>query len=343
MKKIHILITLAVCTITCQATITDNPFGYYNVYSLNDIGSSSAQYRSDMQGTVGAGGNVYFREFSLAGQDSSNTYSLHTQGNASLWGAYNGNIDVGGNLTFSPSSLNGNAFVGGNVSNSEGGSISGNLTAAGSINLTPQFTVTGQQQAFSSVSQLVNYQAIADYFLNTSTNLAAHADNAAYTNNWGGITLNAASGENFITIDATELRDAWGFTINGAEDAIVYINVTGENVEFNSTNWTYQDGISASNVLVNFSEADTMHLTSNNAVNILAPNADTNFQYGVVTGSLIVGNLTGAGQVNLGTFEQTPLMTTFTIPEPATLFLLSMGTAFIIKTRKKLHTNSKAN
>lgn len=42
-----------------------NPFTYFNVYSLNDIGSSGSSYHSDIQGTTGAAGNVHFSNFSL--------------------------------------------------------------------------------------------------------------------------------------------------------------------------------------------------------------------------------------------------------------------------------------
>jgi len=68
--------------------------------------------------------------------------------------------------------------------------------------------------------------------------------------------------------------------------------------------------------------------TSANAVNILAPYAETVFSSGLVTGSLIVGGLQGGGQVNLGHFDGGP-----PVPEPGTLALLGAGACALIRRR----------
>lgn len=324
-KVISILVLVSALSNLCYSGITTDPFAYFNVYSLGNIGSATSSYRSDFQGVAGAGGDVYFSGFSLDGRDTVSDYVLYTGGNATLGGNYAGNLEIGGNLNLGGVSVYGNAYVGGNVSNYSGGSLFGDIIASGQIGLSQSFTVTGTSSSQASFGNLADHAGLSNYFLSTSRAIAAMNNTAVLNNQWGGINLTASSGINVVSLSADELKNAWGFTINAPDDATIFINVSGGAATLDSTNWIYAGGVSSSNVLLNYLDATALNLSGGNTVNILAPYADTNFSSGVVTGSLIVGNLFGGGQVNLGHFQNTELAQGYPIPEPASVLLVCIG------------------
>lgn len=307
-----------------------NPFAYFNVYSLDNIGSSSMSYGSDFQGTAGASGNAYFSGFSLGSPSNSNRYALHAGGSATLSGSYLGNLDIGQNLSLGNVSITGNVQAGGNVSNFGGGSINGNLTAGGNINLNNQLTVSGTRNAGAAVISTVDYGIVSSYFRNTSTAISAMPTTGNYVNAYGGITFTGQGGVNVVDIDAATLSSAWGFTVNAPSMATVYINVinTGHSASLDSTTWNYTGGISAGNVLVNYAQTTALSLSGGNTTNILAPFADVTFSSGQLTGGLVTGNLQGAGQVNMGNFQGLlPSM----VPDVNTLALIGMAGVALLR------------
>ncbi len=329
----------AVCADPVTGSISD-PFAYFNVYSLGDIGSSKNAYGSDFKGVGGAAGDVYFKSFSLDGYDPSTGYSLHTGGSAVLGGHYAGGLDIGGDLTIGGISINGDVMVGGSVFQSSGGNIKGGLYAAGDVNLRRSMTVKGGTSNGVSYSPMIDYSAVSGYFASTSEIIGGWEATGGIENNWGGLTFEGKSGVNVIEIDAEELHNAWGFTINAPSDAMVYINVINStgSMTLDSTNWVYSGGISAGNVIMNLSGTEFLSLSGGNTVNILAPLADTVFSSGVVTGSLIVGSLEGRGQVNLGHFNGGDFFSDYpsgetpdpvVTPEPSTIMLLFPGLLLI--------------
>lgn len=309
-----------------QATTMD-PFSYYNVFSAGDIHYSG----SDFQGSTGAVGNVSFNNFTLFGLDTANQFSLHAGGNVSITGgAHTGSIEAAGNVTLGSLSINGNVYSGGTVANFGGGTITGDV-AAQNIALGQNMTVSGQKKSGTTYTPYADLGASEAYFLTFSHDAAAMGGTGAtLTNSYGKLqTSLLSSGINVLSISSAELNNAHTFVVNGAADAILYINVAGGDVSLNSTTWTYSGGITASDVLVNYYEASKLTLSSRNDVNILAPFADTTFTSGLVTGNLIVGDLEGGGQVNLGHFDHgTPMVQT--VPEPSTLALLLVGGVSIV-------------
>lgn len=312
--------------------ITDpmsDPFGYFNVYSLGNIGSSGSSYGSDFQGIGGAAGDVYFSSFSLHGMDSSTGFTLHTGGSATLAGSYYEGLEIGGDLYIGGLNIEGDVNVGGSVYQTGGGTVNGDIHAGGSINLGQTMTVNGEKLGGLTYDPIVDHNLVSDFFTSTSELIGSWTATGTVTNQWGNLIYTGVSGVNVIEVDADELKSAWGFTINAPADAVIYINVRNStgSISLDCTNWYYNGGVSAGNVLLNMPVADTLSLTSSNNVNILAPFADTVFNYGLITGSLIVGSLEGSGQVNLGHFlgggpaenENVPT------PEPATMLLLGSG------------------
>ncbi len=303
---LSLVVFLSVTSNIWGATV--NP-GDFNVYSLGDIGLNSHYYGSDFQGVTGAAGNAYFSGFTLTGLEKADGYVLFTGGSTTLNGGdFLGSIDVGGNVTLQSFSVAGDVRSGGTVS-AGGGTISGSVTQGAS-------------------ATLVDHAAMSQYFLDTSAAVAAMSDTGAITNNWGGLSYTASSGVNVLTIDADSLKNAWGFTLTGPADAIVYINVTGTNVTMDWLDWAFVGGVGADDVLLNYNQAETFTLNQGGTTNILAPNADLTYTSGVFSGSIVAGNLYGNGQVNLGGFSHYD-----PVPEPATMVLLASGAIFVIRRR----------
>ena len=297
----------------------DNPFGYFNLYSAGDIGTSSDAYVSDCQGTVGAAGDVYFQSFS-ADVHKLNDYGLVSGGNATLiGGSYYQNVSVGGNLTVQNLDMNGNVYVGGNTTAIGGGTINGNLSSAGTISL-PQnsFNVTGSTSSNQVFTSVVDFDEVTDYFSSVSSYYGQQTDTTGYVNSWGNIQITLGSGLNVVTMTAEEFKNAWGLTVTGASDGALIINLTGEIATLDSTDLY---GIDGSKVLLNYVDATELNITNGNNLNVLAINADTNFEYGHIDGNLIVANLTGGGQINEGYFDPGVEL----VPEPATISILGLG------------------
>ncbi len=320
---------LLVTTVYAQ---TIDPFSYFHVYSLNSIDYSN----SDFQGTTGAARNVNFNNFLLTGMDP-NQHVLHAGGDIAITnGRYNGSIESIGNIILNNILVNGNVTTGRNAFSTAGGTVTGDISATGIIWLTPTFNALGNQWSGTPYTPVVDHSLVSTFFRNTSKEIGILGDTGTVTNKWGALTLQATSGINIFSIDAADLNTAYSVTINGPEDAVVYLNTTGLSVNLNSTNWYYNGGITAGDVLLNYSQAQTMALSGGNNINILAPFAATDFSSGLVTGNLIVGDLQGHGQVNIGHFSNVS-----EVPEPATMMLFGSALTLLssFAGRLKKHSN----
>ena len=318
------------CTGAVRADLLDGPLGYFNVYSLGDIGSASAPYHSDFQGPAGAAGDVHFARFSLADVKVPAGFALHVGASARLGGgSYHGSVEAGGDVELGFLDISGNIASGGDVSNFGGGTVGGDVVASGSVSLTQQMTVYGDKTSGAPYSPRVDHAAMSEFFRTSSDAIGALSETTSATDSWGMLSISAESGENVVSLDGTVLRRAWGLSITGPEDAVVYINIPNETVSLNWTGWEYRGGISAGDVLLNMPNAARLTLSSANAVNILAPNAETYFGAGLIEGVLVVGDLQGGGQVNIGGFNHTP------VPEPSAIVLLSgLATAGLTRRRR---------
>ena len=290
--------------------------GDFNVYSLSGIGSAQSQYGSDIQGVVGAAEDAYFAGFTLTGLKTVDGKVLFSGRSVLLNGGdFNGGIDVNDNVVLQSFSTGGDVISGGNVQ-ATGGTISGSVRAAGSIDFFGA-SATGTVSPNTPHTSPINYNAMNDYFRDTSAEIAGWSNTGSITDNWGGLSASVGSGMNVLSIDADTLKKAWGFTLTGPEDAVVYINVTGTDVTLDWLNWSFSGGIGASDVLLNYNEADAFALNMGGTTNILAPNANMTYSSGVWTGSIVAGYLEGGGQVNLGGFDHY-----HPIPEPASISIL---------------------
>lgn len=313
------LSVLLVFAATAAAGPVDDPFGYFNLYSLGDVGSASAPYQGEIIGVAGAAGNVYFSS-ALHGHNSSTGYALHAGGSAALTGTYLGSLDVGGNVRLGGAGVAGSLVAGGDVTSSAGGAIGGDVIAAGAISLPESVIVNGTRQSGVAYTPRVNHEALSDYFAEAAMNIGLREDTGQWTEDGGHIRFQGQAGVNVITVDAATLKGAWAVTIEAPEGAVVYVNVPDGAVELDGTAWRYEGGLDAADVVLNLPFAMSLDLSSTNAVNVLAPFATTYFDCGLLAGTLVVGDLQGGGQINPSSFEQGD-----SIPEPGAMAVLALG------------------
>jgi len=194
------------------------------------------------------------------------------------------------------------------------------------------------------VAPTINLNQVTAYFQNESLNIYGHASDvlsSSYLNNL--LTLTLHSGNNYFTMTNEQFRDIWGASVSGPGDAKLFINVVndpGEKVDFDWVQWTLSGGMSLGNILVNFPTAREVYFTQGSDVDLLMPFAATRFDAGLVTGTLVTGDLYGGyagvatrpgGQVNLPP----------SVPEPLTLVLLASGLIGVAGIRKRWERKSR--
>lgn len=308
---------LAVLAGVASSAHADINYWDFNVFSRSTIGTPGGAYGSDFEGASAAVGNAYFSGFTVrgvSGTSPSLPQAFYGGGNFTLQGSSpNGGLEVAGNVTLNSASVSGNVTAGGNLAGT-GGTITGNVRLGGTNTASNQLTINGSVSTNQPFSPTVNLTAASSYFLNVSNTAAGLAANATPTNNFGELIINTAGPLTVVNISNALFSSAYGVTIRGG--GAVVINLLGSNITMASKTWQYQNGASNTTTLLNLNQATSFNLSGGNTVNILAPNAATNYSSGVVIGNLIVGSLTGSGQVNWaggGGFAPPPVL----IPAPA--------------------------
>ena len=282
-------------------------FGFHpmelNVIVIGDLGEPKAPYCSDFQGAAAVGGDAHFAGFSLNDLDSSPTdVALWVGGELRFSGSVShGSVEAAGDMDLNGISVADSLYGGGSLDGS--GHINGDITLAGLNDAGFSISYGGTLSEGAAFAPTLDLYVLGVY-METFSSVAGHkAATTTAGESYGEITINAVSGMNVVEIDAQDLDDAWGVTIDGPADASVYINVTGTEVTLDSLVWNYTGGVLADNTLLNYFEATEFDLSGgNHAVNILAPLAVVNFSSGLITGNLVALELYGCGQVNLGYF-----------------------------------------
>lgn len=305
----------------------------FNVFSRSTIGSASKGYGSDFQGASGSVGDAYFSNFAAktnANSSASLAYGFYGGGNFRLSGSVNnGGVNVAGTVTMNNASITGPVTGGGNLGGT-GGSVNGNVSISGAKTTGNQLTVNGSLNTGQAYAAALDLAAVSSYFQSTGAYAANLNPTGNYTNQWGELIINANGPLSVVNISTSDFINAWGIRVVGA--GTVVVNVAGSSLEFASKTWNYQNGASSASTLLNLNQATSVRMSGGHNVNILAANADTNFSSGQVTGNLIVGSLTGGGQVNWnadGGFSGAAL-----IPAPAGAFILA-GAGLIAFRRRR--------
>jgi choice-of-anchor A domain-containing protein len=299
---------------------------YFNVYTIDGIGSQATPYGSDFQGIAGSGGNVYFQNFSLNNLNTnpSTGISLYTQGSTYFGSGSieNGGIESMGNVNLNNTSTFGNIISASNLQGN-GGTVTGNVTLGGTNQST--ITIQGTVQQNQSVSPSINYANINSYFQNASNFWGTQQQSKNWVNQYGQIVIdNLVSGRNVINMTAQEFNNAWGIKASGPSDAFLIINVDGVNLSggLESVVFDLSGGLNLNNVLVNLPTATSVTLNGGGFSSLLAPLADITFNPGLLTGNLIAKTLFGSGQVNQGAFVGFSQDHGLNVPEPGTYLIL---------------------
>lgn len=272
----------------------------FNVFSRSTIGTSSSGYGSDFQGAAGSVGSAWFSGFSLndvAAASPSLVRAFYGGGDFSIGGTVTQDgIEVAGNVSVNWATINGPIYAGGNLGGF-GGTVNGPVSIGGTKTVGPVLTVNGVLSESAPFSPTIDLFDVSSEFLAISNFAASLATTTTATNLWGQLIINASGPVTVVDVAAADLASAWGIKVSGT--GTVVINVLGSSVSFGSKTWTYEGGASGTSTLLNLNEATTFDLSGgDHVVSILAPNAATHFSSGLVTGNLVVGSLTGSGQVN---------------------------------------------
>lgn len=294
--------SLAVACSTASGAVN---FWDFNVFSRSTIGTPGQGYGSDFQGASGAVGNANFLGFTVkgvGGTSPSLAHGFYGGGNFTLQGSVDHDgIEVAGNVTLNSGSVFGNVRAGGNLGGTSG-TVNGNAFLGGIKTTGNPLTVSGSLNENQAFVPTVNLGAVSSYFANVGTFAANHAPTSAFSMNFSQMVINASGPLTVVNLTAANLAGVWGINVVG--NGPVVINLAGSNLTLTGLTWSYTGGASAKTTLLNMNEATTINMSGSNEVNMLAANAAVNFSSGLVTGNLIVGSLTGSGQVNWnGGFE----------------------------------------
>jgi choice-of-anchor A domain-containing protein len=242
-------------------------------------------------------------KMAVVGNLTANGYSIGIKS-----GSSETNVQVKGNLNFSNGSINGKSLVDGaaNVSSANTGGIGKGVTI-------------DFDSAFNDLSK-----KSASWF-----NLTA---NGVVTKPYS--TLNFIGHDaklNVFNIDGDALWNASDIKFDVAAGSTVLVNVTGKNVKFKNYGYGLNN-LSRTNLLWNVADATTVNYDYLEG-SLLATKADVTTGWGVINGQVISNSWSGNSQINNYTFSGN--LPTQPVPEPATIAVLSLGAAAIMKRRKK--------
>lgn len=300
----RVISTMASIALACSTASAAN-YWDFNVFSRSTIGTPGQGYGSDFQGASGAVGDANFHGFTVkgvGGTSPSLARGFYGGGNFTLQGSVDHDgIEVAGNVTLNSGSVNGVVRAGGNLGGTSG-SVNGNAWLGGIKTTGNPLTVSGSLNENQPFSPTVNLSAVSTYFANVGSYAANHAPTTNFSMNFSQMVINATGPLTVVNITAANLAGVWGIHVNGG--GTVVVNLAGTNLSLTGLTWSYGGGSSAQKTLLNMNQATTINMSGSNEVNMLAANAAVHFSSGLVTGNLIVGSLTGSGQVNWnGGFE----------------------------------------
>lgn len=330
-------------TIGVSAAFAGNvpsPFSF-NLVALGNVGTSSSPKTADVQGTAAVVGNLYGSGWS-AGDDTSSTagYSLYVGGTATFSGGSIGSsgMQIGGDITLTNFGASSPIVSGGNLYGTNSGTLSGPVTLAGTNQ--SQLTITGALKQNTTFSPAFNPSSLTAYFDNLSSQyngMAQTISSSGVVNQYSTLNINATSGLQVVDLAKGTFGDQTSVDVNfsGGNDQSNYliINVPDSSLTLNYLTFSFS-GISGSHVLVNAPDLASLKLNSGGNYNLLAPFAGTDYTSGSFKGNLIVDNLTGGGESDLGNFF-TPPSGAVAAPEPAAIALFAIGTLGFLVGRKR--------
>ncbi|MHC5544622.1 choice-of-anchor A family protein, partial [Singulisphaera rosea] len=270
-----------------QAATGLGPAQDYNLFILGDANNTN----TDSQGRVAVGGNATFSSYSVASSLSSPAANA---------------LVVGGSVSYTNGTVSGDLHYGTTKSLS-GVNVTGTTT-----NDTP-----------------INFNTAATQLTALSNSLSQLGSNGTVTQGNLGLTLTGTSStQNVFNLTAAQFASANsnGLNIVSPNGSTVIINVAGTSASLANFQM-YVNGSSSeansqiNNILFNFKEATSI-TNSNVAIygSVLAPNADLNFGYSHIDGTLIGKSLTDS---HVETHNY-PFGGNVVVPEPSSIALASI-------------------
>jgi len=244
----------------------DYDFGAANDFNLFVL-DTLIQPSADTEGKVAVGGYADLRKYSVGDKLP----------------AHSGNcLVVGNHLT----------FISGNVAN-------GRTTYENYITSTTQFT--SEEGIFQE--HVIDFNEAKNHLENLSNQLSTLTETDTVASAWGHVILNGNNAsQNVFHVDGSTISAANNFTINVPSNSTAIVNVSGKDVKW--TGGFGVEGTTKNKVLLNFYEADTIHVKNINITGaVLAPKSVLDFPNGLITGQVMVKCMFGAGQFNLSPFD----------------------------------------
>ncbi len=301
MKKAHILVGAALAALVAVPVLAAPPIaGLDGMREWNLIVLGNLESSSEVEGRTFVGGDLTGNssnyQIKAPAPSPTGQPGLTVVGNV-VGGTKNLNNGsgaiVGGNVS-SGFNLNGAAQtvkVGGTISNTN---VNQNTVQSGLAASTPDFSANLNQQKTLLASSLTDL----------SHTLTKMDPNSTVAISGNRATFNAApdkTGVAIFNITSDQLNSIGeiDFKLNGADTAIV--NVSGKNILLND-NFLGGTNNLGEHVIWNFSEADTLNLTTAWGGSVLAPGAAaTTGNY--IQGSAVFGSLTQNGEMHVGTYK----------------------------------------
>lgn len=304
-----------------QPVASSNPWDY-NLYTFGNASSNGST--TDIAGRVAIGGNATFSGFSLASNQAGQSIS-NSNVNVVIGGNYSnsgttthGTVDVGGNAIVSQPSITGSLHANGNVTLTNYGTVSGNVTygvgkSYSNSTVTIDNTWAGAYTPTQTNTTLpIDFSATNDSLKVMSASLASITSSSAiavgstssllgfnYSNAYGTGILSYTGDKSTVVFNmsASDFNSAnYGWTINAGSAKSVIINVTGGSSILMQNGQMNLNGIDASHVLFNFTDATSIYQNSYGMYgSVLATNAAFTGAGGQFNGSLIVNTFNEAG------------------------------------------------
>ncbi len=317
----------------------------FNVYVLGNAWQQGA----DAEGGVAVGGNLKVGDWGfttgwngggklVVGGDLDNKgHSVHPDG-----------VFAGGNLNYAQTltsylggvEANGNVFIGGGQPGSvkHGGTFgyTGTEIFPTSSGTTPSPIDFATTNAFLK-SQSAYLGTLAGTAINDVSGTGGYLDLDV---SGGGLKI--------FNLSESAFENSWFINFkNAAPDTTVLVNVSGADITAPNGNYlfnyvNYPDSPGMANVLFNFPDASVLRVDAMGG-SILAPNATLDMNYGVVFGSVVVGQLGTENDPSVGQFNQRDRFGNDIkfkgklpqIPEPGTLVLAGLGLAGLAVRRRR--------
>jgi choice-of-anchor A domain-containing protein len=266
-----------------------DPLSVYNLLVFGDVNG----FNSDVEGAVAVGGDATLVNYSVGLMASSSDT----------------NLVVGGNLTATNGTTYGDAEVGGTASYTG-------------------WTTTGVAQS-SDTSLPIDFAAEEARLTTLSTYLSTLTQSGTVTDEWGMLTLDATAGFNVFNIDTATYAGTNTLRINASADSTVVVNIAGSTQTLQYMGMSLSGGISESNIIYNFYEADQLTIAGIGVLgSVLAPTANVLGSSGVILGQLVAANFSGENgstiQINNYGFDG-DLPNPTGVPEPANWALMILG------------------